>query len=346
MYQNGQRDPSRPYQLPPPPPPPMSPPMRQQMGNMGTFPPPPPPPRYQAAGQPAPGGMAPPPPPGPPPANNAPWPNVMPRMYDGRAGVGMPPPPGPVQAYNPRLHGQIPTGSTISIPLPPPPTEGMSATYIPQGDTYGEGVGIPGFGLEDANNPYSNHSSQPPWTGMPQNSADPAAANSMDESVNRDRLHASPMATRGLSNASSASGLSTQSATPTAIPVELAAQWPMERVLAWLQANSFSRDWQETFKALNLCGMHFLDLSSLRTGRGNSGLMHQQVYPRLAMQCSSSGTGWNQDAERLEGKRMRRAIRTIVRGDHLDTSKIAAGEAESPNVCLGHCCFWRNRPLI
>lgn len=344
MYQNGQRDPSRPYQVPPPPPPPMSPPMRQQMGNMVNFPPPPP--RYPAANQPAPGGMAPPPPPGPPPPNNAPWPNVMPRMYDGRAGVGMPAPPGPVQAYNPRLHGQIPTGSTIAIPPPPPPSEQMSATYIPQGDTYGEGVGIPGFGLEDANNPYSNHSSQPLWTGMPQNSADPAATASMDESVNRDRLHANPMATRGISNASSASAVSTLSSTPSAIPVELAAQWPMERVLAWLQANSFSRDWQETFKALNLCGMHFLELSSLRTGRGNSGLMHQQVYPRLAMQCASSGTGWNQDAERLEGKRMRRAIRTIVRGEQLDTSKIAAGDVESPNVCLWSCCFWWNRPLI
>lgn len=322
MYQNGQRDPSRPpYQVPPPPPPPMSPPMRQQMGNALPFPPPPP--RYPPGGQSA-NGVNLPPPPGPPPSN-PPWQNVLSRMYDGR-GV---PQTGHVQAYNPRLHGQIPTGSTIStLPPPPPPSEQMSATYIPQGDTYGEGVGIPAFALEDANNPYSNHSSQPMWNGKNKNGGDPAAA--MDPSVSRDHLHAGGMAIRGASNAST--GTTASASSPSAIPLELAVQWPIERVLAWLQANNFSRDWQETFKTLNLCGLHFLELGSLRSGRGNFGTMHQQVYPCLAAQCANSGTGWDPDAERPEGKRMRRLIRALIRGgDQHDPSK-ATGDIESPNV--------------
>ncbi|SPO04290.1 related to bck1-like MAPKKK (ask1) [Cephalotrichum gorgonifer] len=328
MYQNGQRDTTRPFQVPPPPPP-MSPPMRQQMGNMSL---PPPPPRYPSGTQPAANGVMIPPPPGPPPLNsNPPWQSVLSRMYDGRPGVNIPPPPsGPVQAYNPRLHGQIPAGSTIptTIPPPPPPSEKMSATYIPQGDTYGEGVGIPGFALEDANNPYAAMASQPSWPGATQNGIDTAGNTPMDESINRDRLYANAMSGRGISNASTAT---TASSAPSAIPPELAAQWPMERVLAWLQTNSFSRDWQETFKALNICGMQFLELSSLRAGRGNLGMMHQQVYPRLAMQCVNSGTGWDQPTERAEGKRMRRLVRTLVRGD--DSSKTAA-EAESPNTPL------------
>lgn len=327
MYQNGQRDPSRPYQVPPPPPPPMSPPMRQQLGNPMPFPPPPPP-RYPPTGQSA-NGVGLPPPPGPPPSNNPPWQNVLSRMYEGRSV----PQTGHVQAYNPRLHGQIPAGSTIStIPPPPPPSEQMSATYIPQGDTFGEGVGIPAFGPEDASNPYSNHSSQPTWTGAKnQNGADPAAVTSMDES----RLHAGPMAARGVSNASTATTASSSSST-SLIPPELAAQWPIERVLAWLQANNFSRDWQEAFKALNLCGSQFLELGSVRAGRGNFGLMHQQVYPQLAVQCVKSGTGWDAEAQRPEGKRMRRLVRTLIRGEHPDSSKIAA-DVESPNVCSFSC---------
>src|SRR5450432_2591340 len=43
-------------------------------------------------------------------------------------------------------------------------------------------------------------------------------------------------------------------------------------------------------------------------------MMHQQVYPRLAKECSASGTGWDQAREREEGKRMRRLIRGIVHG--------------------------------
>ncbi|KXJ90117.1 hypothetical protein Micbo1qcDRAFT_164608, partial [Microdochium bolleyi] len=69
----------------------------------------------------------------------------------------MPPPPpgGQHMAYNPQLHAKSSAATLSSIPPPPPfntandPSNLVSATYIPGGDTYGEGVGIPGFEYDD-----------------------------------------------------------------------------------------------------------------------------------------------------------------------------------------------------
>lgn len=182
----------------------------------------------------------------------------------------------------------------------------MSATYIPSaGDTYGEGVGIPGLGLpEEMGGPGS-------WTAAEQQRL---GGMSMEDAH---RLYAAPTADRGLS---------TNSNTPTsssAIPPELAAQWPLDRVLNWLQGNSFSQDWVNTFKVLNLHGAQFLELGSGHGGRGNFGMMHQQVYPQLAHECQMSKTGWDQTKEREEGKRMRRLIRGIVTGRPVDPSKVS-----------------------
>jgi hypothetical protein len=88
-------------------------------------------------------------------------------------------------------------------------------------------------------------------------------------------------------------------------------EWTMDRVLLWLASNQFSSDWQETFKYLNIYGSIFLGLGSWR---GNLGILHQQVFPRLAKECFTSGTGWDQVRERAEGKRIRRLIRGIVTG--------------------------------
>ena len=209
----------------------------------------------------------------------------------------------------------------------------MSATYIPQGDTYGEGVGIPGLGLAEE---------VLGWNGAQLESA---AATPLEETSGRDRLYAAAMGTRGSST--------TSNATASSVPTELAAQWPMERVLMWLQANNFSKDWVETFRYLNFSGALFLELGSSHGGRGNFGMMHQQVYPRLFQQCNQSGTKWDQAREREEGKRMRRLIRSIVTGRPVETLKPsngghtrkesvtqnsvsantpASGTAESPNV--------------
>ncbi|KAH8661391.1 hypothetical protein BGZ60DRAFT_413074 [Tricladium varicosporioides] len=144
----------------------------------------------------------------------------------------------------------------------------------------------------------------------------------------------SQMSNRGL-NASSGSNhqhtASSNSNTPIS-PHEAGSQWNMDRVLLWLATNQFSNDWQETFKALNIYGSVFLELGSGHGGRGNFGMMHQQVYPRLAKECSNSGTGWDQAREREEGKRMRRLIRGIVTGRTPDFPKQAHVRRESSSA--------------
>jgi mitogen-activated protein kinase kinase kinase len=329
MYQSGQRhvgtnDPTRPFQVPPPPP--MSPPVNQ-IGNIMTLPPPPP--RYPTAPQTTPGGMLIPPPPGPPPGSalpgQAPWQGAFGRTYDPRNGFGIPPPPpGQHQAYNPSLHAQVATGTTLAIPPPPPPSEQMSATYIPQGETYGEGVGIPGFGTDDSAT-YSAVS-QASWPVT--SNGDSVMNTPLDDASGRDRLYASAMHTRGLST--------TSNATSSSVSPELAAQWSLDNVLIWLAANQFSKDWQETFKGLSLYGAQFLELGSGHGGRGNFGMMHQQVYPRLAIECTNSGTGWDQGRERDEGKRMRRLIRGIVTGRPVDPSKPLTTHGRKPSFNAGH----------
>ncbi|KAH7154926.1 hypothetical protein B0J13DRAFT_544343 [Dactylonectria estremocensis] len=303
MFPTGQRhvsanDPSRPYQVPPPPP--MGAPnSHQQMNNMTNFPPPPP--RYPAAaGSQPPGAMLP----------HHPWHGTFGRMYDGRPGFNIPPPPpGQHQPYNPKLHAQIATGQTLAIPPPPPPSEQMSATYIPQGDTYGEGAS---------------------WSMMtPQSGTDTNTTTPMDDPNSRDRLYPGSSAqARGVSNSSN-------STSSGSIPPEIASQWPLDTVLIWLAKNQFSKDWQETFKSLNLHGAQFLELGSGHGGRGNFGMMHQQVYPKLAQECTNSGTGWDQPREREEGKRMRRLIRAIVTGRTPESARSSSshqhGRKESMN---------------
>ena len=113
-------------------------------------------------------------------------------------------------------------------------------------------------------------------------------------------------------------------------PSDPSIQWPLDRVLIWLAANGFSNDWQETFKGLDMHGADFLDLGRGNGGRGNFGMMHQVVYPRLARECSKSGTGWDQGREREEGKRMRRLVRRIAEG--ADGVKASHGRRESTQL--------------
>ncbi|AEO67970.1 c6f2e4e8-d534-49ef-86a0-52194e6ff9da [Thermothielavioides terrestris] len=347
MYQNGQRDATRPFQVPPPPPP-MSPPPSVAMGSLMAIPPPPP--RYPTA--PAAANVLLPPPPGPPPnppfgsaamgppsaLGSAPWQGSWGRAYDGRTTFNIPPPPpggagAPVlQAYNPKLHAQALAAAnaaaasnaaaaasgptTLPVAPPPPPSEQMSATYIPHGDTYGEGVGIPGLGFADD-------------VGYAWSAGDSAAATPQDDTSGRDRLYAGAMGQRGQSTATNASTVSSSS-----LPPGLAAQWTLDKVLAWLQANNFSREWQDAFRALNLCGAPFLELGSSHGGRGNFGMMHQQVYPQVHRECEKSGTPFDLPKEREEGKRMRRLIRSIVTGKPVDPSKVAPSHARKESATV------------
>ncbi|KAF3067360.1 MAP kinase kinase kinase mkh1 [Daldinia childiae] len=280
MYQNTQQNQARPFQVPPPPP--MSPPVAGQPGQLNTMLNiPPPPPRYPSAPTNT-GGVVLPPPPGPPP-NSAlgpqpPWQASWGRTYSGQSSFAIPPPPagGPVPSYNPKLHSQASNG-TLSIP-PPPPVELMSntyrpgndnneamvsATYIPGGDTYGEGVGIPGFFPDDMGT--QSTTTQSSWPVSGQTSSSNTLSTTLTDDTNRGLLYTNAFHNRMLSTTSTAT------ASHSELPPELAAKWPLDHVLLWLAANHFSREWQETFKNLNIHGAQFLELGSQKGGRARYG---------------------------------------------------------------------------
>ncbi|RYP92179.1 hypothetical protein DL770_001686 [Monosporascus sp. CRB-9-2] len=337
MYQNTSRDPSRPpFQVPPPPPmsPPNPPQLNAPMVNI-----PPPPPRYPSAPTTTGNVILPGPPPGPAPGTTS-WQGSWSRTYDPRGGYPLPPPPpnGQHVAYNPKLHAQASAG-TLQIPPPPPPAsahgnnEGMSATYIPGGmsatyiptggDTFGDGVGIPGFDFPDTSAQNTTWSTA--GYGNNNNTASTTPADDHSRGLYP-----------GFSQDRTLSTASTATTTSSNIPPELAAKWPIDHVLLWLAANHFSKEWQETFKGLNLHGAQFLELGSGKGGRGNFGMMHQQVYPRLAQECQKSGARWDQQREREEGKRMRRLIRTIVMGSPVDMSKPPTAHTRKESISAGN----------
>lgn len=85
----------------------------------------------------------------------------------------------------------------------------------------------------------------------------------------------------------------------------------LDRVITFLAENGFSKEWQETFRSLDITGRTFFDLGTGSGGRGNFGFMHQRIFPQLAKLCLDSGFGWDQVKERVEAKRLRQLIRDI-----------------------------------
>ena len=340
MYQPGQRqDASRPYVIPPPPP--MSPPAAPPFMSI-----PPPPPRTPAQSH-HPGVMIP-PPPGPPPGSG--WQGSWGRQYDAR-GFPLPPPNPPTssqhQAYNPSQSYMNHQPPQLTIPPPPASEHQMSATYIPHGDSFGPGVGIPGFGRQEpsfsrgdsgefsAVSETSRSNSRSTMDTTMTTPLDDVSSYYQDRNmyqsqtpINRfNNIHlpdynGPPTATL-MNPQISSRGNSNTPISPSG------SEWTMDKVILWLAQNQFSKDWQETFKSLRIHGSVFLELGSGHGGRGNFGMMHQQVYPRLAKECSNSGTGWDQAREREEGKRMRRLIRSIVTGKPPDLSKSSHVRRES-----------------
>lgn len=227
----------------------------------------------------------------------------------------MPPPPPPA---NEHMSGTYRPGNDSSEAM-------VSATYIPGGDTYGEGVGIPGFFPEDTTP--TPQSSRPSHT---------SSANTTNNTLSADdpyrgMLYANANAfnSRMLSTTSTASAATVGS---FEIPPDLPGKWPLDNVLLWLAANHFSHEWQETFKNLNIHGAQFLELGSQKGGRGNFGMMHQLVYPRLITECIISKVNWDQLREREEGKRMRRLIRSIVTGKPFDGTKTLPAHASKESL--------------
>ena len=236
------------------------------------------------------------------------------------------------------------------LSIPPPPTHSeavVSATYIPGGESFGPGVGIPplysvqqqepSFARDDSfsysgfeakilqdqrffNGPSSaiSPSRELPAFNDNANGLVPQAPanrhNSDHNAQNAAAQNGQAPAVNSNQDSASANGHQRTPSSGFLSPDDPSHQWPLEHVIKWLDANGFSADWQETFRGLDIHGMDFLDLGRANNGRGNFGMMHQHVYPRLARECGRGGSGWNQDRERNEGRRMRRLVRKIAEG--------------------------------
>ncbi|KAF1920345.1 hypothetical protein BDU57DRAFT_534134 [Ampelomyces quisqualis] len=260
---------------------------------MSFYPPPPPPPQQQTAA----------------PGSHIRLPGPPPRPATSASHGGMPLPgqhywtPAPAQYqqqnYNPSLYPHpsypLPPPPSARPPQqPPPPREPLtSATYVPDGASFGPGVGIPPLhNPREYDAPYYD-GSNPNYAQTTDNTAATLQTTM-------------PQKTSSVFHRADAAGH-----TPIS-PHDASVHWPAERVQLWLASNGFSRDWQETFKTLGLEGSRFLDIGRGHGSKGNVAMMHQVIFPQLHRQCTASGTGWDQNRERDEGRKLRRLVRSIV----------------------------------
>ncbi|KAH7462761.1 hypothetical protein FOMA001_g18453 [Fusarium oxysporum f. sp. matthiolae] len=155
----------------------------------------------------------------------------------------------------------------------------------------------------------------------------------MEKPDSRNRLYTnSTLRSRGIPSTYNQASSSSASSSAISIPLEAAYQPPVDTALIWSAKNRFPRDWQEMFKAPNIHGTQSIEPKTDR-GRGNS---NQQVYPKLAPECTDSGTGWGQPREREEGKRMGRLIRSIVTGRSAASTKSLSSHDRNKSFSGGH----------
>jgi hypothetical protein len=233
------------------------------------------------------------------------------------------------QGYSPSLY-QHPYN-----PLPPPPLvrppqqpqESLtSAIYVPNGASFGPGVGIPPLhNLGESSNSMNYNTNYAPNEGN--------ALKDFSSSILNSLQSAEYSANTGFVSLtlSPRTHLNIPNNTPNS---DAAIQWTAERVQIWLANNGFSRDWQETFKTLGLEGSRFLDIGRGHGSKGNVAMMHQVIFPQLYRQCIASGTGWDQNRERGEGRKLRRLV---ARGEEKCGPRQTSTEAvsSSPVAFLG-----------
>jgi hypothetical protein len=315
----------------------------------------------------------PPPPPQPPPqqqqqtstpGSHIRLPGPPPRPSTSANHGGMPisgqhywnPPPGQYQqqSYNPGLY-QHPYNPLPPPPLVRPPQQQQqqpqprepltSATYVPDGASFGPGVGIPPLHnpREFGDGTYYDTNYAPNQENAPTNFAGsildslqsvkygantgfvpptPSLRTHLNIPNNIPNSDAQTYDSHGPPTATMQTTIPQKSSsvfyrdggngTTPVSPHDASIQWPAERVQIWLANNGFSRDWQETFKTLGLEGSRFLDIGRGHGSKGNVAMMHQVIFPQLHRQCTASGTGWDQNRERDEGRKLRRLVRSIV----------------------------------
>lgn len=329
---------SRPQYIPGPPPQSLA--GTQSQSHIMSFPPPPP--RIPAINSSH--AILLPPPPGPPPGASqglsVPWgkPNW------GRNQGYFPPPPPISHSHGYPNHQPAP----LAIPPPPPQQEIplTSATYIPGGDSFGPGVGIPALRERNRPDPFDYYEADPrlangsasfiaPNTELPNNTqyyhpALPPTPLPRHQYIypadTPEYISPAPPSTPHLPMQTSTPGGHSQDgrflgghrytnsnhSSNLMSPNDPNTQWPMERVLGWLATNGFATEWQEAFRILNIHGAEFLELGRRPNGRGNVGMLHQKIYPELVVQCKKSGIAWDQSKERKVGREVQRLIRATL----------------------------------
>ncbi|KAJ5918802.1 hypothetical protein N7454_009946 [Penicillium verhagenii] len=322
---------------------------------------PPPPPRVPAQLQPVGVPGMPPPPPGPPPVQAGyvqSWqqqPAYVRQVMT--PGYPMPPPPphGQHVPYKPANFSAVDT-SYPPASFVPGDTPLTSATYVPGNDTIG---GFPPlYEHLHGRSTYEPYGQRPngsqvypegaynPQTPGGRTMAPPFAIHNNFHELPNEHVNPSPQTvnqvaelTKSPSHRHNTSGASLGGLSPS----EAAAQWPLDKVLLWLARNQFSKDWQDTFKSLELQGAEFLELGLQFGGRGNLGKIHQVVYPQLAKECVRNGTGWDSERERVErneGLRIRKLIRQLHDGA-ADFSVSTPLRQEAPVIEPGSSYFTR-----
>ncbi|KAL1953143.1 hypothetical protein VTO42DRAFT_3557 [Malbranchea cinnamomea] len=351
------------HYIPGPPPPSFSQPGAQgHPMSIRPPPPPPPPPPPQRVQQTMAHSMVPPPPPGPPPSTSGYGQTSWQRQAALAHPYHPPPPPPLVPGVNQSQYQHLAYAAQANrkpapLSIPPPPNEPpplTSATYIPEGETFGPGVGIPALFTHDSRDIYGySHSQDNSQTA--QKSFFHEGFGQQAQSDHRNSVSSIPIpsgsSTATLQNHHDQDSTQTSEYT-TDNPQQHAAggtshhssnsdddeRWPLDKVLLWLAHNGFSNEWQETFKALDLKGADFMELGRRANGRGGVGKFHQVVYPQLAKECAKSGTQYNQNQEREAGMRLLKLIKALVESENSESTSILpsasteGGIENSPNL--------------
>ena len=246
-------------------------------------------------------------------------------------------------------HGRNPAPITIPpAPNRPPPL--TSATYIPEGETFGPGVGIPALFTNDANDIYgyppgSDNSQHVQKQYNPETYAQPSQTDLVSHTF-RDPHNPIPPGHQPATSQNPQNQIPVQpsdlpaadathqhaagdAANPTS---EADERWPLDKVLIWLAHNGFSHEWQETFKSLDLKGADFIELGRRANGRGKMGKFHQVVYPQLSKECEKSGTPYNQNQEREAGKRLLKLVKALAESEDLESTAILPSASTDGNV--------------
>ncbi|KAJ5093049.1 hypothetical protein N7456_008910 [Penicillium angulare] len=257
--------------------------------------------------------------------------------------------------YKPASFTGVDTSYNPSAPYVPGEPPLTSATYVPGNETLG--------GFPPLYEPSHGRAVYDPYTQRPNGApvyaeaaynpqtpsgrpAQPFAVHGNFHELSNEHVNPSPQPSsqgpdlnKSPSHRHNTSGASLGGLSPS----EAAAQWPLEKVLLWLAKNQFSKDWQDTFRTLELQGAEFLELGLASGGRGNLGKIHQVVYPQLAKECVRNGTGWDSKRERIErdeGLRIRRLIRLLHDGAS-DSSISTPLRQEPPFLDTGSGTFIR-----